>query len=132
MPSPVKKRNPLSTPREGASALAMTPRLDHRNAREKAEGGRFHAWVNDGTAQPIEPTSYPSHIWINMHSATTPICKAPIRWFSSALSVAENTASAIVFFPPRPPLRSVARSAAPHKSRMAAVLGDRRGDDHII
>jgi len=88
MPSPVKKRNPLSTPSEGANALAtearpkiatlansnglrpkrspigpearapaMTPRLDHRNASEKAEGGRFHAWVRDGTAQPIEPTS---------------------------------------------------------------------------
>jgi len=35
-----------------------------------------------------------------MQIATTPICKVPIRWFSSALSVAENAASAIVFFLP--------------------------------
>ena len=88
MPSPVKKRNALSTPSEPANALAsearpkiatlasssglrpkrspigpeesaptMTPRLDHRKASEKADGGRSQAWVKDGTAQPIEPTS---------------------------------------------------------------------------
>jgi hypothetical protein len=40
-----------------ASAPAMTPRLDHKKANENAEGARCQAWVRDGTAQPIEPTS---------------------------------------------------------------------------
>jgi len=31
--------------------------LDQTNAVENAGGGRFQAWVSDGTAQPIEPTS---------------------------------------------------------------------------
>ena len=48
------KRSPIGPE---ARAPAMTPRFDHRNAKEKADGGRFQAWVRDGTAQPIEPTS---------------------------------------------------------------------------
>ena len=48
------KRSPIGPE---ASAPAMTPRLDHRNAQKNADGGRFQAWVRDGTAQPIEPTS---------------------------------------------------------------------------
>jgi len=40
-----------------ASAPTTTPMLDQTNAVENAGGGRFQAWVSDGTAQPIEPTS---------------------------------------------------------------------------
>ena len=48
------KRSPIG-PAERAPT--MMPMLDHRNASEKAEGGRFQTWVRDGTAQPIELTS---------------------------------------------------------------------------
>ena len=42
--------------------------------------------------------SVPSHIWTKVQIAATRICKGPIRWFLSALSVDDNTASAILFF----------------------------------
>jgi len=48
------KRSPIGPE---ARAPAKTPRLDHRKANEKADGARSQAWVRDGTAQPIEPTS---------------------------------------------------------------------------
>ena len=35
----------------------MTPRFDHKKAAANAGGARCQAWVRDGTAQPIEPTS---------------------------------------------------------------------------
>jgi hypothetical protein len=38
-------------------APAMTPRFDHKKATAKADGAIPQAWVSDGTAQPIEPTS---------------------------------------------------------------------------
>ena len=109
----------------------MTPRLDHRKARANAGGASCQAWVSGGTAQPIEPTSYPSHIWIRVQIATTRICKAQMRWFSIAASTAGKAASAIVVFLRSPLVGSVACSGAPRKARMKAVLGDHRRDDHI-
>jgi len=63
--------------------------------------------------------------------ATTRICKAPMRWFSIADSTAGKAASAIVVFLRSSLIGSLARSAAPCKARITAVLGDHRRDDHI-
>ena len=78
-------------------APTMMPMLDHRNACVNAGGGKPHALINDGTAQAIELTSYPSQICTSRHSTTTRICRLPMRWFSSACSTAETAVSAIVF-----------------------------------
>src|SRR5262249_27647921 len=48
------KRSPIGPDQK---APAMTPRLDHKNATENAEGARCQTCVNGGTAQLIEPTS---------------------------------------------------------------------------
>src|SRR5438105_4503733 len=73
-------------------APTKIPMLDHRNAVVKAGPGTFQTWVRDGTAQATELMSYPSQIWISVQSAATRICKGPIRWFSSAASVADKAA----------------------------------------
>jgi hypothetical protein len=39
------------------SAPTMMPMFEKRKASAKTCGARFHACVNSGTAQPIEPTS---------------------------------------------------------------------------
>src|SRR6266446_3841633 len=121
MPSPVKNRKIVSIMSEPAKALnsearlasskglrptrspigpaesapTMMPMLDHRKAVVKAGPGRFQAWVKDGTVMPIELTSYPSQICTRAHRPATRICKPPIRWFSSAVSVLDRVASAI-------------------------------------
>jgi hypothetical protein len=98
--------------------------LDHKTVVVKAGPGRFQMWVSYGTAQATELMSYPSQIWISVHSAATRICSGPIFWFSSADSVADKTTSGI---PASllPSGRSFARSGIPRKSRIGVAVRKR-------
>src|SRR5580704_12750079 len=50
-------------------APTMMPMLDHKNAVVNIGGGRCQISFSDGTAQAIELMSYPSQIWISVHSS---------------------------------------------------------------
>src|SRR5215472_8206618 len=93
-------RSPIGPPERAPTRMPM---LDHKNAVVKAGPGRFQMWVSDGTAQATALMSYPSQIWISVHSAATRIWSPPIFWFSSAASVADKTVSAIAAASSRAP-----------------------------
>ena len=99
------------------SAPTMMPMLDHRNAVVKAGPGRFQTWVSEGTAHAdridvvavADLDQSAERRDADLQAADPLVLERPLR--------GRKYCFRHPVVPPRPPLRSVARSATPHKPR---------------